>query len=128
VLAEDERRRLETWIEPIRRALGERRCAELADEARRMTVDRAIELCHRGDVAGTAIHARAPERLSPRAQEIARLVARGLTNRQIAETLVLQESTVANHLRRIYERLGLTGRVQLTAWASEHGLTGNVST
>ena len=56
---------------------------------------------------------RRPVRLSCRGWQIARLVARGLTNRQIADELVLQESTVGNHLQRIYARLGLNGRAQL---------------
>ena len=66
-------------------------------------------------------------RLSRREAEVARLVARGLTNRQIAEQLVLQESTVGNHLQRIYARLELTGRVQLAAWIAEHDEADNRS-
>ena len=58
--------------------------------------------------------------LSPRETQVARLVARGLTNRQIAATLVLQESTVGNHLQRIYARLGLNGRAHLVAWLAAH--------
>jgi DNA-binding CsgD family transcriptional regulator len=46
--------------------------------------------------------------------------ASGLTNRQIAQDLVLQESTVGNHLQRIYARLELKGRAQLAAWVAEH--------
>ena len=63
--------------------------------------------------------------LSRRAAEVAGLVARGMTNRQIADELVIHERTVANHLQRIFGRLGLTGRVQLAAWALEHGLGGD---
>jgi DNA-binding NarL/FixJ family response regulator len=75
--------------------------------------------------AGTQDGAAQPV-LSPREAEVARLVARGLTNRQIAEALVLQESTVGNHLQRIYTRLGLSGRAHLATWVSEQDLGGDL--
>jgi non-specific serine/threonine protein kinase len=94
-----------------------------------MSIDQAIELCRAPDLPQPAANGngQSVQRLSRRTREIAALVARGLTNRQIAETLVLQESTVANHLRTIYNRLDLSGRAQLAVWASEHGLTGDVT-
>jgi DNA-binding NarL/FixJ family response regulator len=59
--------------------------------------------------------------LTPRQWEIARLIAGGRTNRQIAQELVLTTGTVANHVAQILDRLGLDNRVQLAAWAIEHG-------
>src|SRR3954471_13306763 len=59
--------------------------------------------------------------LSLREREVAALVARGLTNRQVAATLTLAEGTVANHVRRVLLRLGLRNRTQLAAWALERG-------
>lgn len=61
-------------------------------------------------------------RLSRREQEVASCVAEGLTNLQIARRLVLEEGTVANHVRRILLKLGLTSRTQLAVWAVERGL------
>jgi non-specific serine/threonine protein kinase len=55
------------------------------------------------------------ERLSPREREIARLVADGRTNREIADTLVLSIKTVENHLRTIFEKLGVTRRSRLAS-------------
>jgi non-specific serine/threonine protein kinase len=53
---------------------------------------------------------------------VAALVARGLTNRQIAAALVITEGTAANHVKHILARLDLDSRVQVAAWAIEHGL------
>ena len=51
--------------------------------------------------------------LTPREAEIARLVARGLRNKEIARELHLSEGTVKMHLHRIYDKLRLSGRTQL---------------
>jgi DNA-binding CsgD family transcriptional regulator/tetratricopeptide (TPR) repeat protein len=60
--------------------------------------------------------------LSPRELEVARLVARGLTNRQIGQTLYVSERTAENHVQHILAKLGLRNRSQIAAWASgEHG-------
>jgi DNA-binding NarL/FixJ family response regulator len=60
--------------------------------------------------------------LSPRECEVLRLVATGVTNRVIAERLVLSEKTVARHVSNILAKLGVSGRAAATAWAFEHGL------
>src|SRR6202040_3559571 len=57
--------------------------------------------------------------LSAREWEVARLVAKGLTDRQIGERLVLAERTVGAHLERIYAKLHLQTRTQLAVWAVE---------
>jgi two-component system, OmpR family, sensor kinase len=55
------------------------------------------------------------EKLTPRQREVARLVASGLTNMEIAERLVLTPGTVANHLEGILRRLGFRSRTQVAA-------------
>jgi predicted ATPase/DNA-binding CsgD family transcriptional regulator len=60
--------------------------------------------------------------LSPRELEVAALVACGLTNRRIAEELVITEGTAASHVKHILAKLVLDSRVQIVAWAIEHGL------
>ena len=54
-----------------------------------------------------------PGALTKREQEVATLAARGLTSRDIAETLVVSTRTVENHLQRAYEKLGVRSRVEL---------------
>jgi DNA-binding CsgD family transcriptional regulator len=60
--------------------------------------------------------------LSRREREVAALVARGLTNREIARTLVLSERTAENHVQHILTKLGFGSRAQIAAWAVSEGL------
>jgi DNA-binding NarL/FixJ family response regulator len=57
------------------------------------------------------------ERLTTREQEVALLVGRGLTNRQIAQELSISEHTVANHVRKILKKLGLRSRTQISSFS-----------
>jgi DNA-binding CsgD family transcriptional regulator len=56
--------------------------------------------------------------LSPRELEVARLVARGLTNKQIGQALYVSERTAENHVQHILTKLVLRNRSQVAAWAS----------
>ena len=60
-----------------------------------------------------------PERLTRREREVALLVARGLTNRQIALELSVSRSTANNHVARILRKLGVRSRAQIAAWVTE---------
>ncbi len=60
--------------------------------------------------------------LSRREQEVAALIARGLTNREIAEALSISERTAGNHVHHILNKLGLGSRAQVAVWAVAHGL------
>lgn len=62
------------------------------------------------------------DQLSPREAEVFRLLARGLTNHEIAEQLVLGENTVKTHVARILTKLDLRDRVQAVVMAYETGL------
>jgi DNA-binding NarL/FixJ family response regulator len=56
--------------------------------------------------------------LSPREAQVAKLVAQGLTNRQIAERLVISERTAQNHVQHILTKLSFTRRSQVAAWSA----------
>ncbi|SDK16662.1 ATP-binding protein [Nonomuraea jiangxiensis] len=58
--------------------------------------------------------------LTARELEIAHLLTRGLSNRGIAEELVISPATVARHIANIMEKLGYTSRAQIAVWAAEH--------
>jgi two-component system response regulator DevR len=62
------------------------------------------------------------DELTEREREVLALVARGYTNKQIAETLYLSEKTARNHVSHILEKLGLSRRSEAAAFAVEHKL------
>jgi predicted ATPase/DNA-binding CsgD family transcriptional regulator len=66
---------------------------------------------------------RGPDDLTPREREVAILVADGLTNRQIAQRLIITEKTAANHVAHVLDKLGLHSRTQLAAQAAAYGLS-----
>lgn len=58
--------------------------------------------------------------LSDREQEVLRLVAQGLANKQIGRRLAISDSTVKVHLGNIYRRIGVTDRTSAAMWARDH--------
>jgi len=60
--------------------------------------------------------------LTPRELEIVRMVASGLRNKEIADSLSISEGTVKIHLHHIYEKLHLASRLELALYAQERGL------
>ena len=90
----------------------------------------AIRSAHAGDVpldprAGRVLldqrrrQGRADD-LTKREEEVLRLVGEGLANKQIARRLGIGERTVKAHLTSVFQRLGVSDRVQAALWAREH--------
>ena len=104
------------------RALGDRDAEEMECEAARATFERlgAEPELRRLETARQAYVGSTP--LTERQCEVLRLLAAGLTNREIAAELVISEHTVGRHLQNIYLALGVSSRAAATAYAYEHGI------
>ena len=63
--------------------------------------------------------------LSIREQEVAALVCKGLSNREIADKLFVEEKTIKFHLTKVYKKLGLRGRAQLIVQSQSETVTDN---
>jgi DNA-binding NarL/FixJ family response regulator len=80
-------------------------------------------LLGRVQALGTSVPgASLPDGLSPREVQILRLVARGLSNREIGRTLTISEHTAANHVRSILRKTGCANRTEAASYAYRHRL------
>ena len=109
----------------VRHALGEDALVGLVAAGRELALDEAIaEAAAAGEAAcPTPVASGAPTTgpaspLSAREREVARLIARGLTNKQIAAELIIAEGTANRHVSNILGRLGFATRAQVAAWAA----------
>ncbi|HLJ36618.1 MAG TPA: response regulator transcription factor [Ktedonobacteraceae bacterium] len=74
-------------------------------------------------IASGGLHTQSPgDELTEREREVLALVARGYTNKQIADSLIVSEKTARNHVSHILEKLGLARRSEAAAFAVEHKL------
>jgi DNA-binding NarL/FixJ family response regulator len=111
----------EAWLDEARTTLGHDGVETLLSGGRAMTTGDAVRFALRAGLsssADTSLTDWSP--LTRREQEVARLVARGFTNRQIAAELVVTESTAAKHVENIREKLGRNSRTQVGAWVRDH--------
>lgn len=122
---------LGSYYSPVEATLPNDVYAIALEHGRAMSLDDAIKLALSGEkavwaqqVGGTSGRpvAEPSTSLSRREQEVAVLVARGLTNRQIASELVLSERTVESHVAKILGKLELSSRAQIATWATEQRL------
>jgi DNA-binding CsgD family transcriptional regulator len=108
------------WLASARARAGAA-AGRLLAEGRRLSPEEAVGLV----LANEPDEAPPPGRrqtLTPREAEVASLVARGLTNRDIAAQLFLSVRTVEVHVDHILTKLGFHTRTQLAAWAHAEGL------
>jgi predicted ATPase/DNA-binding NarL/FixJ family response regulator len=125
--------KLDASLAPSRRALGER-ATEVWAGGHALTLAAAIaEAAGVSQPHATATSSGHSEQgaetsLTAREQEVAALIARGLTNRQIGEVLVIGEGTVATHVVHILAKLSLKSRAQVAVWAAERKLQSDAIT
>jgi DNA-binding NarL/FixJ family response regulator len=67
------------------------------------------------------VNARGASLLTPREEQVVALVAEGLSNREVAQELALSEHTIKKYLFRIFDKLGISTRVELVLYAVSHG-------
>jgi HD-GYP domain-containing protein (c-di-GMP phosphodiesterase class II) len=117
-----------THDRPHRPALGpEEAAAELTGEAESGRLDpdavRAV-VAAAGMAAPRQARAPRPAGLTEREVEVLRLVAAGLSNRDIAERLVVSRRTAEHHVQHIYDKIGVSSRAAAALFAMEHALIG----
>lgn len=116
-------------LQRVRIQLGADQFDGSFERGRAMRAEEALALAARGTAEAEALPSSAGSssgdelhRLSQREQEVAALVACGLTSRQIGERLFITEGTAALHVKHILAKLGFTSRAQVAAWAVEQRL------
>jgi DNA-binding CsgD family transcriptional regulator len=123
----------ERAVEALRSRLGEEAFGAAWSEGRAMTPEQAVGYALSAEEEMPPTKAPTPEEssaggeqrpdaLTRREREVAVLVAREMTNRWIAEELVISERTVAIHVHKILKKLNLRSRIQIVAWAMEQEL------
>jgi predicted ATPase/DNA-binding CsgD family transcriptional regulator len=125
--------RLDVMLAPARSRLGPR-WAGLVAEGRQLSAHEAVRYAL-ASLESAAAPASAPSAaatpgrtdqrelpsvLTAREMQIAHLIARGLSNRAIAEELVISPATAARHVANIMAKLGLNSRAQVAAWITQH--------
>lgn len=105
----------------LRAGLGEAEFARLTQWGADLSLGRALAVAAGGLGAADAVveggdGEREEDPLSPREREVARLVADGLTNKDIAAELFVSVRTVDGHVHHVLTKLGLGSRTQLAAW------------
>ena len=113
--------RQEEYDERVRQALGPREFGRAFEEGARLDLAAAIAYAlgerpeapvPADDVEGSA--------LTRREREVAGLVAKGMTNKEIAAGLVISQRTAETHVEHILAKLGFTSRAQIATWVARH--------
>jgi ATP/maltotriose-dependent transcriptional regulator MalT len=126
-LSPGERAMHEPYLAPARSRLGDTAWEAALNEGHAMTLEEAADYVMSDEadrpeatiVRDPAVHAELMDYLTPREREIALLVAKGLTNRQVARELSISERTAGNHVAKILKKLGLRSRIQIASWTAE---------
>jgi predicted ATPase/DNA-binding CsgD family transcriptional regulator/DNA-binding XRE family transcriptional regulator len=109
---------LDPSVQLAYRAIGEVGSTSAVEYGHAMSLDAAYTLAETiGALAESIVPQGASAVLTRREQEVARLVARGFTNRQIADELVITPRTVAAHVEHILAKLGVRSRLHIGMWA-----------
>ena len=104
---------LEASLQPAKSSLGEAATWAALQDGQALSISDAIALAlAQQPNAGRKAHVR----LTPRERQVAGLVARGFTNRQIAAELIFTEATAAKHVEHVLDKLGFKSRIEIATW------------
>lgn len=126
-----ERMMHEPHLASARAQLGDTTWDDALTEGRAMALDQATGYALLKEVPGEEAdpptipvpqNPSGTDELTLREREVAVLVARGLTNRQVSTSLGISERTAGNHVAKILSKLGLRSRAQIASWTTEHQL------
>ncbi|MCA1731695.1 MAG: LuxR C-terminal-related transcriptional regulator, partial [Actinobacteria bacterium] len=118
----------ESLLAAARSQLDEAAWEAAQAEGRAMTPEQAVEYALKveeeksASPSTTAPPPSYPAGLSVREAEVLKLVAKGLTDTQVAEELFISPRTVSGHLTSVYGKLGVSSRAAATRFAAEHDL------
>ncbi len=127
----DMRTRVESWLPAAREKLGKAAAAKAESRGSSMSLDDAFHFSLEAAARppGGSRHAKdGVHRLTRREEDVATLVARGLTSKQIAARLFISERTAETHVDRILTKLDFHSRTQIAVWAVQQGLIEGAST
>lgn len=105
------------YADRVRRVLGPREFRKATQQCARLGVDEAVA-CALGE-RPDADSAAGDVALTQRESQVADLVMQGLTNRDVAATLVISQRTAETHIEHILSKLGFTSRSQIAAWVAQ---------
>lgn len=108
-------------VQQARLAVGEPKAEMLVGSGRSLSADEAASLA-RSALTSVAVDGAVGVQLTPREREVAILLARGRSNRDIADELVIGKRTAEMHVTNLLNKLGLTSRSQVAVWAVQNGL------
>ncbi|MFI7006558.1 LuxR C-terminal-related transcriptional regulator [Streptomyces sp. NPDC050145] len=108
-----------------RERVGDARFEVARERGSRLGVDEVIAVALRESADDESPEPPAPAtRLTPREQQVARLVAEGLSNKEIAARLVISLRTAEGHVERILSKQGFTSRAQIAIWLTQQAAQG----
>jgi non-specific serine/threonine protein kinase len=125
ILWPPEKMEYEHYIGHVRAKLSKAEFELEQTKGRALSIEKAIEYALNlpwSSLRHSSRGVEPPQALTEREREVVALIAQGMSNREIADELVLSKRTVEHHIAHILSKLGFTNRAQIVRWAIENGL------